>query len=483
MRARRDRSEPSISSQWTDETGLRGRRSKDLPAGPREPALIQIGRYLADPVGHLERCRERYGPVFTLRWPGRPPTVYFTELSAIREIFAAPTDVLRAGESNAVLDFIAGPRSVARLDGDDHKQRRRALVTPFMRLESYAAVMSDHTVDVLRAAGPRPVDFRSLSQSLSLQNLITCALGVHEPRAARHLHDLIVTYIHDSLNPVMAMAWVALPGVALRKRLVRHLGPLAGRRVIGRLPFVRLATTIDQLDHHLHNLIQQARQASENDPQGDVLSLLIDHAAHLPDDDLRDEMMALLVAGHETTSTTMDWFFVEVLRRPAVYDRLRAEIDDVVGTDVVTAAHLSRLPYLRATIQECLRLRAPVPAIGRYVGSDTQIAGVSLREGLVASLSISGLQRDPAVWVDPERFNPDRFMDGSSDRTAQIPFGGGARSCVGKHFALFQLQVVLATMLARFTFTPGQWPVSRQVQRGLFTGVSHPVDLTIAERR
>lgn len=96
------------------------------PAGPRDPALLQVARYLRDPTGHLEACRATWGPVFTLRWPGMPPMVYFTDLDAVREIFAAPADVLAAGHSNAVLDFIAGPRSVARLDGEDHKQRRRA---------------------------------------------------------------------------------------------------------------------------------------------------------------------------------------------------------------------------------------------------------------------------------------------------------------------------------------------------------------------
>lgn len=454
----------------------------DLPVGPSDPSLIQLGRYLADPVGYLERCRERYGPVFTLRWPGMPPMVYFGALGAIREIFASPTDVLCAGQSNAVLDFVAGPRSVARLDGAAHRERRQALVRPFMRLDGYADTMVRQTVATLDDLPDGPVDFRTVSQSLSLRNLITCTLGVEDPSQVDRLHDLMVVYMHDSLNPVMALAWVALPGVPLRHRLVRHLAPLARQRYLRHLPFVRLADTIAELDQELYRLISADRRR-RGDGATDVLSILVNQPEQLTDDDLRDEMMALLVAGHETTSTTMDWFVLEVLRRPEVHRRLLDELDSELGSRAVTPADLPNLPYLSATITECLRLHAPIPSTGRHVAVPTTIAGVHLPAGVVVSPALAVSQRDPSVWDDPTAFDPQRHLDGTTSKVAQLAFGGGARTCVGKHFALFQLQIVLATLLTRFDLVPEPWGQTKQVQRGIFTGVSHPLDLTVRARQ
>jgi cytochrome P450 len=465
----------------TRPSGIRRR----LPAGPNEPAIVQVARYMSDPVGHVERCRQRYGPVFTLRWPGMAPMVYFTEREPIRAIFRASPEVLRAGRSNSVLDFIAGPRSVARLDGHAHKQRRRGMSSPFCRLgPSYAAAMAENTCALFDAIGEGPTSFRELSQSLSLRNLIRCAVGIDEPDRAERLHDLMLTFMRESLNPVMAAMWMLVPGVELRKRLVRSLAPLAGRFGARAIPFVTLAATIRELDDLLHAEIADARATAERGPgrRVDVLSLLVSLDDALGDENLRDELMAVLVAGHETTSTIMDWFMVEALSRPLVLARLRAEVDRVVGRGPVTIEMLPQLEVLNAVISECMRLHAPVPAVGRHVAQEIEIAGITLPVGVIASPSIALLHRDPAIWGDPLVFRPERFMDGEVDKSCFIPFGGGTRTCLGKPFGLLQLQVVLATLLARYELTPGDWPIAKQVQRGLFTGVAHPVNLTIAVR-
>jgi cytochrome P450 len=453
-----------------------------LPAGPGEPAIVQVARYMSDPVGFVVRCRERYGSTFTLRWPGMPPMVYFTDPAAIRAIFRTSPEVLCAGRSNSVLDFIAGPRSVARLDGQAHKQRRRELVSPFARLgPAYAEAMAANTLALFGSVRAQRVSFQQLSQSLSLRNLIHCALGITEPSRADRLHDLMLTFIRDSLNPVMAAMWMKFPGVQLREQLVRRLGPLAQRRMGSAIPFVALADTIGQLDELLHEEIVAARR--DVTERVDVLSLLVGMHEELTDADLRDELMAILVAGHETTSTTMDWFMVQALSRPAVLQRLREEVDRVVGDGPVTISKLPQLEYLTAVIHECLRLHPPVPTVGRFVARELEIGGVQLPVGVVASPSITLLHRDPTLWPDPLDFRPERFLDGSSDKANLIAFGGGTRTCLGKPFGLFQLQVVLATLLANFELTPSEWPTARVVQRGLFTGVSHPVVLSVRARR
>lgn len=454
-----------------------------LPPGPGEPSIVQVARYMSDPIRFVARCRERFGPTFTLRWPGMPAMVYFTEPEPIRAIFRASPQVLCAGRSNSVLDFIAGPRSVARLDGHDHKLRRRGMVSPFARLgPSYAEAMAANTIALFGSVGPRRgVSFQQLSQSLSLRNLIHCALGIAAPDRAERLHALMLTYMRDSLNPVMAAAWMMFPGVELRRQLVRQLGPLARRPVARAIPFVALADAIRQLDELLHEEIVAARQGLGE--RVDVLSLLVKMREDLADHELRDELMAILVAGHETTSTAMDWFTVEALSRPSVLARLREEVDRVVGDGPVSVSMLPQLEYLSAVLHECLRLYPPVPAVGRFVAQELEIGGVRLPVGVIASPSIALLHRDPALWTDPLEFRPERFLDGSADKANLIAFGGGTRTCLGKPFGLFQLQVVLATLLSKFELTPNDWPSSKVVQRGLFTGVSHPVILSVEPRR
>ena len=299
---------------------------------------------MRDPVGYLERCRRRYGPVFTLRWPGMPPMVYFAELGPIREIFRASPDVLRGGESNVVLDFIAGPRSVARLDGAAHKQRRRGMHTPFTRLgPRYAAAMADNT---LREFSPREgqiLEFRAASQALSLRNLIQCALGVEDPARAERLHALMLEFIARSLNPVMALSWMLLPGASLRAFMIRRVAPLTRRGWGKRVRFAALSRVIAELDALLYATIAEARRELHDARRVDVLSLLARGDEALRDEELRDELMAILVAGHETTSTTLDWAIIELCARPRVMARALAELDEVVGEAAVTDYALPRL--------------------------------------------------------------------------------------------------------------------------------------------
>ncbi|MCA9621617.1 MAG: cytochrome P450 [Myxococcales bacterium] len=457
-------------------------RAQPLPPGPHAPALVQLTRYMADPIAFLERCRRELGPVFTLRWPGMPPMVYFTEPAAVQAIFACSPEVLRGGASNAVLDFVTGPRSVARLDGQAHRRRRRGMVPPFGRLgPSYAEAMRSNTLAVLGAYGHRVFSFREASQSLTLDNLIRCALGVRDTARAAQLKALTLDFIAGSLNPVMAALWMLFSGVEVRERIVRHLAPLAHFRATRRLPFVTLARAIEQLDRLLYAAIAEAR-ASDDDGRIDVLSLLVRSEDHRPDLELRDELMTILVGGHETTSTTLDWVLVEACSRPEVMARIRRELDDAVGDGPVTVEALSHLTYLRAVIHECLRLHPPAPAIGRLAAEPVTIAGVDLPAGVMVTPSVVLVHRDATSWSNPRRFVPDRFLDEPIPKGAFIPFGGGSRTCLGKPFAMFQLQVVLGTLLSRFDVEPIDWPAPKLVQRGLFTGVSHPVDLRLRPR-
>jgi len=475
-----------------------------LPPGPRRPALAQLASYLRCPTGFLVRARQRYGPVFTVRWPGLPPLVYFAEDAAIREILHGDPELLQAGRSNSVLDFVAGPRSVARLDGAEHRQRRRQLMVPFSRAESHVAQMSENTLQRANATSEQRISFSSWSQALALQNLIDCTIGFSDPQHAAALNGLVLEFIDRSLNPVMAALWMTLPGDALRRGLVRYLAPLSSTRLRKVVPFSALAGTIRALDTLIYSeLASQRRAAQRGDQDGIPKDVLLNtllqstttrggHGSDsgcpfgrgVSDADLRDEVMGMLIAGHETTSTTMDWFVVEALCRPRVLANLRRELDDVIGDAPVSAAALPKLKYLTAVLYECMRLHPPVPAVGRYVTRDTTIAGVSVPRGVVASPSFILQHLDPTLWANPLDFRPERFLENTgAAANLSLPFGGGHRMCPGRSFALVQLKTTLATVLSQFDLVPERWPTPHLAQRGLFTGVSHPVELTIRPRR
>ncbi len=448
--------------------------------------MVQLASYLQDPLRYLQRARERFGSVFTVRWPGMPAAVYFTDNDSIESLFRSDPDVLCAGRSNRVLDFVTGPRSVARLDGVSHRARRRLLATALGRAGAHVPTMAANTVDALRQCVGRGISFRDFSQVLTLRNLIQCAIGIEDPERAARLHALMVDFMRRSLDPVMAVLWVSLPGDRLRKAMVRYLPALADRGLGRAVPFARLAKTVRDLDTLLYTEIAERRGREEAGGHGDVLGTMMAHddAGALSDEDLRDEAMAMLVAGHETTSTTMDWVIVEALQRPEVLARMRAEVDAVVGDATVSASMLPRLPYLSAVVEECLRLHPPVPGVGRWVRRDTMVGEVPVPAGSMASASILLANRCGRRWASPEVFRPERFVDQPrSGCPVSTSFGGGARLCPGRGFALVQLQCVIATIVSRFDLVPERWPPTHLAQRGLFTGVSHPIDVAVHERR
>jgi len=338
--------------------------------------------------------------------------------------------------------------------------------------------MANNALRAFRGTSRRTVSFRELTRALTLRNLVDCTLGIGRQHTDS-LRGLVRTFMHDSLHPVMAAAWICLDGKALRRAMTRLLVPASALPGLRWLPFASLARTLRELDELLYEAIDAARR---REGDRDLLSVLITSETYGSDEAIRDELMTMLVAGHETTATTMDWFLVETFSHPEVLARVQLEVREVVGEGVCDASMIRRMPYLRAVINEVLRLHPPVPGVGRYVARPTQIGGIELPIGAGVSPCITLLHRNPDVWPDPLAFRPERFVGTTIERGTFIPFGGGSRTCLGKAFGLFQLEVVLATLLARFDVRPAPWPRARTAQRGTFTGVSHEVDVSLVPR-
>ncbi len=440
-----------------------------LPPGPRLPAILQGLEFVRRPVGFVDDCRRRYGDPFTLRVPVSGSVVLFSHPDAVREIFTGDADALRAGQANLILGPILGSASLLLLDGARHLRERRMMLPPFHgeRMLAYGAVMRE----VAEAATARwPVGRRfpvlAETQAITLEVIVRTVFGVVEPARAAHLTERLRRFVAIAVNPLY-----------LWPRLQLDLGSWSpwGR-------FVRLRREIDAL----LDVEIAARRDAGNPPSDDVLSLLLearDEDGHpMADAELRDELVTLLMAGHETTATALAWTLHRILTEPGVLARLRDELAQVTGGAPLDPAALARLEYLDAVVKETLRLNPVIPDVMRILTAPTRIGGVDLPAGVGAAPNIFAAHRRPDVWPDPERFDPDRFLGVRPNPYTFFPFGGGMRRCLGMAFALYEMKMVLATVLARTEIALAPGYGIRVVRRNVTWAPSEGMPVVVTRR-
>ncbi len=415
-----------------------------LPAGPTLPAVVQGLWFVTRPVQYFERCRARYGDPFTVRLPSTPAVVLFSDPTAIRDIFTGDDDALRAGEATVMLRPILGANSLLLLDGERHLRERRMMMPPFHgdRMRAYGETMREVTERAL-AGWPigTPFPLMPRTQAITLDVIVRTVFGVTEGAAMAALRARLQRFIAIAVNPLY-----------LWPRLQLDLGAIS--------PWGRFL----RLRHELHSILLdeiRARRDGRETDRSDVLSLLVaardEGGAPMADAEVCDELMTLLLAGHETTATALAWTMHRILTEPGVLDRVRAELAAVAGTGPLEPEHVARLEYLDATIKETLRLNPVIPDVMRIVKRPLRIGGVDLPAGVGAAPNIYAAHRRPDTWPEPERFRPERFVGSRPSPYEFFPFGGGVRRCLGMAFALYEMKVVLATILSRadLTIAPG----------------------------
>ena len=402
--------------------------------GPPLPATLQTLLWITRPLGFMEACHERYGDVFSVRFAGLGlgrTIVFVADPEGVRTIFGGDPGRLRAGTANAPLQAILGEHSLLALDGAEHLRQRKLMLPPFHgeRMRRYEQVMRDVTDDELRR-WPRHRRFPALAamQRITLEVILRAVLGFDDAGPRDHMRELLQAMLRlgSGTLPLAAMAF-----------LPRELGGLTpwGR-------FVRAKRAVDGA-----LLAQAARRRAHGTAGDDVLSVLLesrdDAGQPLSDDELRDELITLLVAGHETTATALSWALDLVLHHPEVHATLRRAIAD--GDD----------RYLDAVIKETLRIRPVVPIVVRMLTEPFTVLGRRLPAGTVVAPCIYLTQRRPDVYPEPQRFRPERFLEGAPEPYAFLPFGGGVRRCLGASFATLEMRVVLRTILARLELRAG----------------------------
>jgi len=404
-----------------------------LPPGPGVPRPLVIGRFLAQPTAFMESCRDRYGDYFTLRLSPERTQVICSDPEAVRTVFTASPDHLLAGKSNAILSPLLGERSVLILDRAEHLRQRRLLLPPFHgeRMMAYAETMrtiAERQVD----SWPRTESFptQPTMQAITLEVILSTVFGLEgEAELAR---------VGAPLSRLLDATASQLRLFALQVTSSKNPRP--------RSPWGRFNQLIAAADEVVYGQIAE-RRAHADDGHGDILSLLLEardeEGEALTDLELRDELMTLLLAGHETTASALSWTLERLVRHPEVLERLEAEVR--AGEDE---------EYLDAVIKETLRLRPVVPAVGRYLEAPLELGGHLLPQGVYVNLSILLLHRRPDLYPDPLAFRPERFLERPAGTYEWIPFGGGTRRCLGASFALFEMKIVLRAILERYRLQP-----------------------------
>jgi len=397
-----------------------------LPPEPTSPAIVQMLRWAFRPIPFLEDCRRRFGPSFSVTFPGfERPMVMISDPAAIKALYGEPGHDLPPGR-NIFLEPILGSRSLLLLTGPDHLARRRLMLPAFHgeRMRSYEPIVAeivDAEIDSWRVGEEFPLHPRM--QAVTLEVILRVVFGVAEGARLERLRGMLSTVLQET----------ASSGAQLVALIVARFG--------GRQPFARFEGQLREVDKLLYEEIAERRAAGGLEERDDILSALMlarfEDGEGMTDTELRDQLMTLLLAGHETTATALAWTFDLLLRHPGELGRLRDSLD--AGEE----------DYLRATISESLRLRPVIPIAGRRLTKPLEADGLTLPEGTDVTPAIWLAHTRPDAYPEPYAFRPERFLDGGPETYAWIPFGGGIRRCLGASFAEFEMRIALREILAR----------------------------------
>jgi cytochrome P450 len=385
-----------------------------MPPGPALPGLIQTALWFGWPVGFMDWCVRRYGDVFTLRLAPGPPMVMVSESSLVEQVLTLTEEAASAGEENAVLAPLLGERSVLMLDGPDHVRQRRLMLPYFhgermrRQRDAMAAIVKS---EVSRWPVDRPFPLLPRMRAITFEVILRVVFGLDDSARLDQLRPSLIRLLE------VGSAWMLVP--ALR----RDLGPMSpwGR-------FVRLRARVAAL------LRDEIRERRKSDMRGadSVVDLLLDS---MDDEELVDALMTLLVAGHETTATSLAWCFELLLRRPDLVQRLRGELS------------LGSTRLLDAVVRETLRLRPVFRYTSRRLRNPLVLGAYTIPSGVTVGANIYLAHHRSDHYDDPDVFKPERFLDGAPRSGTWVPFGGGIRRCLGASFATYEMGVVVRTVL------------------------------------
>jgi cytochrome P450 len=411
------------------------------------------------PAASFERMRRRYGTRFTVRLPAQPPIVVLSNPDEIKELLTAPPDVIHPGEGARLLEPVVGPNSVILLDEDAHLEQRKLLLPAFhgekmQRLVGLMTELAEREVEAWPTGVPLALHPRF--QTLTLEIILRAVFGLDQGERLDDLRDVLTEVLEFSLNPLSV--------IPQAHRYLRWWGPVKR--------FHQLHARADEL---IFRVIEERRAADAGG--NDVLAMLLEarHEDQSPmsDEELRDELMTALVAGHETTASQLAWTFERLAREPRVAQRLVEEIEARESDE-----------YLTATVHEILRLRPVIPnAEPRLTKQPVTIGGYDYPAGVALFASGFLVHHDPAIYPDPFAFRPERFVGKSPGTYTWLPFGGGRRRCLGASFAIQEMKIAIRAVLSRFEVAPANPAAETTRRRSITFSPSEGARVVLSARR
>jgi cytochrome P450 len=403
-------------------------RRVPLPPGPRMPRAVQTLGWLSRPFQFVERARARYGDTFTMLI-GRDTFVVLSDPADVKQVFTGDPSIYLAGVSNDILLPFLGRKSVLLLDNAAHMSQRKLLLPPFHgeRVERYGELIVE-TARREMESWPvgEPFALRPHTQRITLAVIMRAVFGVHDEARLDRFERLI----DDFAKRVGVITSFPM--------LRRNLGPGS--------PWPRFQRSRAALDEFIYEEIRLRRAEPGHEEREDVLSLLLsardEEGEAMSDQELRDELVTVLGAGHETTATGLAWAIERLVRNPGVLAKLRDSL--AKGEE----------DYLNATVKETLRARPVIVDVARKLKAPATVGGYDLPAGQFVLPAIAALHYREDLFPEPEHFRPERFLEGKTDNYAWIPFGGGVRRCIGAAFAEYEMRLILREFVAGAELRP-----------------------------
>ncbi len=446
-----------------------------LPNTVKTPALIQMIEWIFAPLSMMENCAKRYEDLFTLCVsPGFIPVVFVSNPQALQEIltgdstkqFSAP------GNKNALFEKLFGNYSVITLSGENHQRQRQLLTPPFHgeRMRSYTEVINDITEKVISVEIGKTFSVRDITQAITLRTIIKAVFGVYEGDRAEKL-EVLLSEMLDRISSPVGVAILYFP------MLQRDWGAWS--------PWGKYLRSQQEIDKIIYQEIQERREHVDLS-RTDILSLLMsarDEAGEpMTDQELRDELLTLLVAGQETTATALAWALYWIHKIPTVRENLLLELDTLGENPDATA--ISKLTYLNAVCSETLRIYpVAMRTFIRVVEKPVNLCGWDLEPGTLLYGNIYLTHHREDLYPDSYKFKPERFLEKQFSPYEFIPFGGGVRRCIGAAFALFEMKVALVKILSEYSLTLTENREVKPKRRGMVTAPASPIKMAVTGKR
>lgn len=440
----------------------------------KTPSFLQKLQWIADPVGYMESAAQQYSDIFTTEIVGGKTLIFVSDPQAIQEVLNNDRKKFAAlGAQNRILQPLLGDYSVIMLDGDRHKRRRQLLMPPFHgeRMRAYGQLICNLTEKVFsQLPTDKPFSARTAMQDISLQVILEAVFGLYEGERCQQLKRLL-GLMTDLFRSPLTSSFLFFPF------LQKDLGAWS--------PWGNFLRQRQQVDALLYAEIAERRE-QHNLERMDILSLLMsardEQGNPMTDLELRDELMALMFAGHETTATAMSWALYWLHHLPDVREKLLQELDTLGESP--DPMSISRLPYLTAVCNESLRIY-PVGMLtfARVVQEPVELLGQHLEPDTVVFGCIYLTHHRQDLYPEPDRFKPERFLDHQFSPFEFMPFGGGARRCIGEALAMLEMKLVVATILSRYQLTLADRQPERPQRRGVTLAPARGVKMAIAGQR